>query len=83
MLDLVFAVDDPVEWHRTNLQCNRHHYSALKHLGHRTIARIHRLPAAVYYNTLIEVDSQVCTGPWLKRVTRVCFLVCMGVVVTC
>lgn len=33
LLDLVFAVDDPVAWHRANLERNASHYSFLRHLG--------------------------------------------------
>lgn len=38
LLDLVFAVDDPVAWHAANLARNAHHYSFLKHLGAQGIA---------------------------------------------
>lgn len=40
MLDLVFAVRNPTEWHRENLERNRHHYSALRFLGPEHIAAI-------------------------------------------
>ena len=40
MLDLVFAVRNPTEWHRENLEKNRHHYSALRFLGAEHIAAI-------------------------------------------
>ncbi len=59
MLDLVFAVDDPREWHKNNLQRNGHHYSFLRHFGPDTVVRLQRLSAGVYYNTLVTVDTQV------------------------
>ncbi len=60
MLDLVFAVDDPREWHKSNLQRNGHHYSFLRHLGLDTVVRLQQLSAGVYYNTLVTIDTQVC-----------------------
>ncbi|XP_064401894.1 phosphatidate cytidylyltransferase, mitochondrial-like [Halichondria panicea] len=59
MLDLVFAVDDPREWHKSNLQRNGHHYSFLRHLGLDTVVRLQQLSAGVYYNTLVTVDTQL------------------------
>lgn len=38
LLDLVFAVDDPVAWHEANLARNAHHYSFLQYLGAQGIA---------------------------------------------
>ena len=60
MLDLVFAVDSPLEWHEENLKKNRHHYSFLRYLGSKGITSLQKLSAGVYYNTLVNVDSQVC-----------------------
>lgn len=40
MLDLVFAVSDPVAWHRENMEKNPHHYSGLRFLGPNVIAKI-------------------------------------------
>ena len=59
MLDLVFVVDDPIEWHAENLQQNWRHYSFLRYLGTGTVARVQRYPAGLYYNTLVNIQSQV------------------------
>ena len=59
MLDMVFAVDEPNEWHQENLQKNWGHYSFLRYLGASTITRVQRYPAGLYYNTLVNVQSQV------------------------
>ena len=59
MLDLVFAVDDPLEWHKQNLSRNRRHYSFLRNLGPGRITALQKRPAGIYYNTLVSVDSQV------------------------
>lgn len=59
MVDLVFAVDDAVEWHRANMELNRHHYSGLiSKFGPRAVAKLQRDYAAkVYYNTLVRVPD--------------------------
>lgn len=59
MLDLIFAVDDPLEWHQDNLQWNSHHYSFLRHFGPDAIVKLQRVPAGVFYNTLLVIESQV------------------------
>jgi translocator assembly and maintenance protein 41 len=60
MADLVFVVDDPVEWHKKNLEMNSSHYSGLKYLGAKGIARIQENWACgVYYNSFVTVDDQV------------------------
>lgn len=60
MLDLIFVVDDAAEWHRENIARNSHHYSFLQYYGVDTIANVQRAAAGVYYNTLIEINGQVC-----------------------
>ncbi len=62
MLDMVFAVDDAISWHKENLKCNESHYSFLRRLGPEAIAHVQQSSAGVYYNTLLHIDSQVCMG---------------------
>ncbi|XP_049622263.1 phosphatidate cytidylyltransferase, mitochondrial isoform X2 [Suncus etruscus] len=60
MLDFVFAVDDPLAWHKRNLKKNWNHYSFLKILGPKTITAIqNNYGAGVYYNTLVMCDGKV------------------------
>ena len=59
MLDLIFAVDDAELWHAENIKTNRHHYSFLRHCGSDVLAKVQRAGGGVYYNTLVEIDSQV------------------------
>ena len=59
MLDLIFAVDNPLQWHEENIQRNWHHYSFLRHLGSETVTALQKSSAGVYYNTLVTVESQV------------------------
>ncbi|XP_060621925.2 phosphatidate cytidylyltransferase, mitochondrial isoform X1 [Anolis sagrei] len=59
MLDFVFAVDDSVTWHTTNLSKNRSHYSFLKYFGPKPIANIQNYGAGIYYNTLVPCNGRV------------------------
>ncbi|NWX66653.1 TAM41 protein, partial [Promerops cafer] len=61
MLDFVFAVDDAVTWHMTNLLKNKSHYSFLKFFGPKKISTIQRYGAGIYYNTLVP-----CNGRMIK-----------------
>jgi translocator assembly and maintenance protein 41 len=58
MLDLIFAVDDPVAFHLTNMRRHPSHYSFLRHLAWLSpslIGRIQEWSAGVWYNTLIDL----------------------------
>ena len=58
MIDLIIAVDDPLDFHRKNLEINGKHYSFLRMLGPRGVCRIQeRMGAKIYYNTLVPVDD--------------------------
>lgn len=59
MLDLIFAVDNPLKWHDENIKRNGHHYSFLRHLGTKTVTSLQRSSAGVYYNAHVTVESQV------------------------
>ncbi|XP_054752297.2 phosphatidate cytidylyltransferase, mitochondrial-like [Lytechinus pictus] len=72
MLDFIFVVDNPEEWHRKNIQENRKHYSSLAALGHDRIAAIQdRLGAGVYFNTLVECESRLIKYGVVKTDTLV------------
>ncbi|KAK4879312.1 hypothetical protein RN001_007458 [Aquatica leii] len=58
MIDLVFCVDNAYEWHRSNLEVNRSHYSGFRYLGHHTITNFQEhYGAKVYFNTLVPLDD--------------------------
>ena len=59
MLDLIFVVDDSTMWHRKNIENNPHHYSLLQHVGVDKVTSIQRACAGVYYNTLVQISSEV------------------------
>lgn len=54
MLDFIFAVDDPIDWHAQNLQQNGHHYSILGNLGPSAVVwNAERLGAGIHFNTAV------------------------------
>jgi len=60
MIDIIFVVDDPVEWHKENLKINSHHYSGLKYLGPTGVTNIQENWACgVYYNSFVPIDEHV------------------------
>ena len=55
MIDYLFAVDAPREWHAANMAANPQHYSFLRYLGPGAAARVQeRWACGVYYNTLVD-----------------------------
>jgi translocator assembly and maintenance protein 41 len=60
MLDFVFVVDDPVDWHRNNMIQNYSHYSFLKLLGPEYITMFqNRVGARIYFNTLVPCEGRM------------------------
>ncbi|KAI2810573.1 Phosphatidate cytidylyltransferase, mitochondrial [Blomia tropicalis] len=58
MIDLVIAVDNPLEWHRANIFRNSSHYSGLRFLGPKWISYIQQhFGARIFYNTLIPIEN--------------------------
>lgn len=64
MIDFLFVVDDPQQWHAANLQRNPGHYSGLRYLGSRAVTAVqNRIGAGVYYNTMVTVRDRVRAAP--------------------
>lgn len=40
MLDVIIGVDDPVSWHRTNIQLNPQHYSFIRRCNAKCVSKI-------------------------------------------
>jgi len=60
MIDFVFAVDNPVQWHSENMINNRSHYSVLSRFGPKYISYIQdNHGARVYYNTLVSCEGRL------------------------
>jgi translocator assembly and maintenance protein 41 len=58
MVDLLFAVDDPVAWHQSNLERNSHHYSALRYTGAGAITWLQGTAAGLWFNPNVVLDTQ-------------------------
>lgn len=59
MIDLLFAVENPYQWHAQNMLSNPTHYSSMRWLGSNLIAHYQELYGAkVYCNTLVPVDDK-------------------------
>ena len=58
MIDLLFTVENPYQWHAQNMLKNPSHYSAMSVFGSNFIARYQEsYGAKVYFNTLVPVDD--------------------------
>ena len=72
MVDLIFVVSDPQQWHAINVRQFPEHYSAVRFLGSRAIAAIEDWGAHVYFNTLVSMNDLV--GCFLNREALTNFL---------
>ena len=60
MLDFIFAVDNPIEWHQENMKLNGSHYSFLKFFGPKTVAHVQeKFGAHMYFNTLVPCEGRL------------------------
>eukprot|EP00906_Rhabdomonas_costata_P031300 RCo044208 len=58
MTDLIFAVDDPVQWHTDNLQRHSGHYSMLRHFGPGAIATVQSWGGGMYFNPDVTIEGK-------------------------
>lgn len=59
LIDLIFCVDNSFRWHAENLDKNASHYSAIKVIGSRWVARYQEdLAARVFFNTLVAMPEE-------------------------
>jgi translocator assembly and maintenance protein 41 len=59
MVDMVFAVDDPVAWHIENMERNPTHYTPLFPLPARLIAYFQEsFGASIWFNALVRMNIQ-------------------------
>jgi translocator assembly and maintenance protein 41 len=56
MVDMVFAVENPEEWHRANLAMNPDHYTMLIPLSTKMIAYVQdKFGSGMWYNAMIKM----------------------------
>lgn len=61
LIDLIFCVDDPLQWHTQNIAMNPSHYSFMRFLGPSAVSSFQtNYGAKIYCNTLVPIDSN-CT----------------------
>ncbi|KAL6055981.1 Mitochondrial translocator assembly and maintenance protein 41 [Balamuthia mandrillaris] len=59
MMDLIFAVREPREWHEANVRRNREHYSFLASLGGQVVSFVQTgFGARIYYNPFVQVGEK-------------------------
>lgn len=59
LIDLIFCVDDPAQWHKQNIEMNPSHYSFMRFLGPATVAKYQtNYGAKMYCNTLVQIDNK-------------------------
>lgn len=62
LVDLIFAVDNPLEWHTDNLKNNKAHYSFLRYFPDAAAAITtiqENYGAAMYFNPYVELDQRL------------------------
>jgi len=59
MIDYVFSVDDPIDWHNKNISANISHYSMLARLGPSVVTRVQEYGAGIYYNPFVNINGQI------------------------
>uniref|UniRef100_A0A2P2I9T9 Phosphatidate cytidylyltransferase, mitochondrial n=1 Tax=Hirondellea gigas TaxID=1518452 RepID=A0A2P2I9T9_9CRUS len=58
MMDFVFAVHEPLDWHRENIRLNPRHYSSVRFLGATCVENMQTSwGAELYYNTLVPTHA--------------------------
>jgi mitochondrial translocator assembly and maintenance protein 41 len=68
MVDMIFAVEDPLAWHRENWERHREHYAGLGHLGPRVVSVLQEgFGAGLWYNTHVAVPSAAVLGGGQER----------------
>lgn len=56
MVDMIFAVDDPLAWHEDNFRRHRDHYAGAGHLGPKAVSMMQTgFGAGMWYNALVSV----------------------------
>jgi len=63
MVDAIFVVEDPTQWHAENMTMHPEHYSSFAKLGAAAVATLQSLPAGLYFNTSVPLPGTQHTPP--------------------
>jgi len=58
-IDLILGTSDPVQWHEENLKRHPEHYSFMKYLGSKPIAKVQEWGPGLYYHPYIEAGNKL------------------------
>lgn len=72
MVDLMFSVDDPIQFHDENLKKNPHDYSFMRFLGPKLVGEFQDYASGVYCNTLIPIDEHTTIKYGVIRTSDLC-----------
>eukprot|EP01025_Chloroclados_australasicus_P051437 TRINITY_DN5987_c1_g1_i1.p1 TRINITY_DN5987_c1_g1~~TRINITY_DN5987_c1_g1_i1.p1 ORF type:complete len:449 (+),score=33.33 TRINITY_DN5987_c1_g1_i1:83-1429(+) len=73
MIDFVLAVDDPVVWHRQNVQRHPTEYSFLQFLGPQAISYVAEVwGVGIHFNTLVPINEHQLIKYGVISVDRLC-----------
>lgn len=56
-IDLIIAVNDPMEFHSKNIRENSSHYSLMKYFGPKIMSRFQNIGAGLYFNPFTEING--------------------------
>lgn len=57
MVDIIFAVNDPLKWHEQNIDLNPEHYSFCKVLPKHLFNSLQKAGGGVFFNTLVKLHN--------------------------
>jgi len=58
MLDLILAVDDPINWHKKNMEMNPDHYTPILPFNPTIISFIQNISAGLWYNSMVKINMK-------------------------
>lgn len=56
-IDLIIAVNDPVEFHKRNIRENSSHYSSMKYFGPTMVSKFQDIGAGLYFNPFTKING--------------------------
>jgi translocator assembly and maintenance protein 41 len=70
MIDMIFVVSDPKQWHNANLKLNSDHYALpMRWLGGRSVSCVQG--DGVYFNPFVRLGDNVVTTEALRSTGKI------------